>query len=195
MTRTRSMALAVVLALVTAVPVAPLAAQSPNANANATRDRSSGLTLPISGTESTGGTLSGTLLIKEFVRNGDGIDAIGTLTATITNAGVARTVVTQVAWPVNLANSGSQAAAPSGFAIQQAVCEILHLELGPLNLDLLGLVVDLNQVVLDITAVAGAGNLLGNLLCAVVGLLDGPALGAALTQIANLLNQILGILG
>jgi hypothetical protein len=60
--------------------------------------------------------------------------------------------------------------------------------LGPLHLDLLGLVVDLNQVVLNITAVPGAGNLLGNLLCAVTGLLDNPG------ALANLLNQILGIL-
>jgi hypothetical protein len=194
MTRTRSTALAVLLALVTAVPVAPVAAQSAaSQNARNGRDRASGLSVPVVGTvATTGGTVAGTLLIKEFVRNGDGIDAIGTLTATITNAGVSRMVVSQVAWPVNMANTGGQAAAPSDFAIQQAVCEILHLELGPLNLDLLGLVVDLNQVVLDITAVAGAGNLLGNLLCAVVGLLDG---GGALTQITNLLNQILGILG
>jgi hypothetical protein len=45
--------------------------------------------------------------------------------------------------------------------------------LGPLNLDLLGLVVTLNQVNLVINAVPGAGNLLGNLLCAVAGLLNG----------------------
>jgi hypothetical protein len=43
-------------------------------------------------------------------------------------------------------------------------------------------------VVLNITAVPGAGNLLGNLLCAVTGLLDQPG------PLANLLNQILGIL-
>ena len=46
------------------------------------------------------------------------------------------------------------------------------------------------QVILDIAAAPGAGNLLGNLLCAVTGLLDGPAGG-----LAALLNQILGILG
>jgi hypothetical protein len=40
--------------------------------------------------------------------------------------------------------------------------------------------------------VSGAGNLLGNLLCAVAGLLDG---GGAVTQIVSLLNQILAILG
>jgi hypothetical protein len=61
--------------------------------------------------------------------------------------------------------------------------------LGPLDLDLLGLQVHLNQIVLDIDAAAGPGNLLGNLLCAVAGLLDNP--GAQLTR---LLNDILGIL-
>jgi hypothetical protein len=71
-------------------------------------------------------------------------------------------------------------------------CDVLNLVLGPLHLDLLGLVIDLNQVVLNITAEQGPGNLLGNLLCAVAGLLDGPGpLGA----IAGLLDRILSILG
>jgi hypothetical protein len=47
--------------------------------------------------------------------------------------------------------------------------------------------VDLSRVILDITAQTGAGNLLGNLLCAVTGLLDPDGL-------ARLLNQILGAL-
>jgi hypothetical protein len=76
----------------------------------------------------------------------------------------------------------------------RAACPILHLVLGPLDLNLLGLVVHLNQVVLDITAVPGAGNLLGNLLCAVAGLLDGSPIAGLLGQIANLLNQILAAL-
>ena len=71
-------------------------------------------------------------------------------------------------------------------------CDILTLNLGPLHLDLLGLVVDLDEVNLAITAVPGAGNLLGNLLCAVAGLLDGNTLGNGL---ANLLNRLLGLLG
>ncbi len=49
---------------------------------------------------------------------------------------------------------------------------MLDLTLGPLHLDLLGLMVDLNQVRLTINAVSGPGNLLGNLLCAIAGLLD-----------------------
>jgi hypothetical protein len=70
---------------------------------------------------------------------------------------------------------------------------VLHLVLGPLDLNLLGLVVHLNTVVLDITAVPGAGNLLGNLLCALTGILDG-GLNLPLNTIAALLNAILGLL-
>jgi hypothetical protein len=59
----------------------------------------------------------------------------------------------------------------------------------------LGLIVDLNQVHLQITAQQGPGNLLGNLLCAVTGLLDNTQTGGlqgVLNAITNLLNQILG---
>ncbi len=75
-----------------------------------------------------------------------------------------------------------------------ASCEILDLVLGPLDLNLLGLVVHLDTVHLNITAVPGPGNLLGNLLCAVAGLLDntgGGTAGGALNGIAALLNNIL----
>jgi len=74
-------------------------------------------------------------------------------------------------------------------------CQILTLVLGPLDLTLLGLAIHLNQVVLTITAVPGAGNLLGNLLCAVAGLLNNPGtVSNLLTQLTSLLNQILAAL-
>ena len=50
----------------------------------------------------------------------------------------------------------------------------------------------LDPVVLTIDAQPGAGNLLGNLLCAVAGLLDG---GGPLQQIVALLDRILNLLG
>ena len=87
----------------------------------------------------------------------------------------------------------------SMFRQVQASCDVLFLELGPLHLDLLGLTVDLNQVVLDINAVTGAGNLLGNLLCGLLGLLDGIALIGAITAFLENINAILegigGIIG
>jgi hypothetical protein len=76
-----------------------------------------------------------------------------------------------------------------------ATCDILHLVLAPLDLDLLGLRVHLDRVVLDIVAATGAGNLLGNLLCAITGLLDGGTpLSGLLAQLNNLLSQILDAL-
>ena len=70
-------------------------------------------------------------------------------------------------------------------------CSILHLELGPIDLNLLGLLVHLDKVVLDISASAAPGNLLGNLLCAVANLLNNP--GSALGGVVALLNRILDI--
>lgn len=49
---------------------------------------------------------------------------------------------------------------------------LIYLDIEGLFLDVLGLEVDLNEVVLDVSAVPGSGNLLGNLLSAVAGLLD-----------------------
>ena len=76
-------------------------------------------------------------------------------------------------------------------AARGAACDILHLTLGPLDLDLLGLVIHLDRVVLTIDADPGPGNLLGNLLCAVANLLNGGLQGA-LGRLTRLLNRILG---
>ena len=67
-------------------------------------------------------------------------------------------------------------------------CAILSLVLGPLHLDVLGLVVDLNRVILNITGETGAGKLLGNLLCGLVGILDG---GVVLARFLSVLNDLL----
>ena len=84
---------------------------------------------------------------------------------------------------------------PGGEGNGNPRCDILFLDLGPLHLDLLGLVVDLSDVQLDIHAVPGAGNLLGNLLCAVAGLLDGPGLGGGiLNAVDRILDRVTGIL-
>jgi hypothetical protein len=69
-----------------------------------------------------------------------------------------------------------------------ARCDILFLDLTDVFLDVLGLVVELD-LVLDIYAEPGPGNLLGNLLCAVAGLLDGPGL---IGNIGNTVDRLLG---
>ena len=71
--------------------------------------------------------------------------------------------------------TGSGTATGAGEVSAAATCQILDLDIGRIRLDLLGLVIDLAPVHLDITAVTGSGNLLGNLLCALVRLLDSGA--------------------
>ena len=138
--------------------------------------------IPITGTATNAlGQLvnfAGTFSVQRFaVQNGQ-LVAVGQLTGTLTNTitGAVQQVSQQITLPVTATGT----------------CDVLHLVLGPLDLDLLGLQVHLNQVVLDITAQSGAGNLLGNLLCAVAGLLDQ---GGPLQGIVGLLNQILRALG
>jgi len=81
-------------------------------------------------------------------------------------------------------------------AVNQAhTCAILHLELGPLDLTLLGLQVVLDNcangpVTVDITGETGRGNLLGNLLCELLG---GGAINLGST-LQGIINQILGLL-
>ncbi len=88
--------------------------------------------------------------------------------------------------------NGTTPGAARTAASNKATCDVLHLVLAPLDLNLLGLKVHLNQVVLDIVATSGAGQLLGNLLCAVTHLLDGGGtLGQLLTKLQGILNQLL----
>ena len=74
------------------------------------------------------------------------------------------------------------------------MCNVLNLTLGPLDLNLLGLRVQLNQVVLNITAIPGGG-LLGDLLCGLAGGPQPPAPPTGLQGIIDLLTQILNALG
>ena len=129
-----------------------------------------------------GKDFKGTYTIERFTTVGNKLYAVGTLKGTLKNRRVNRS---NVRIPVAVTRDGASAA--------QAACDILHLTLGPLDLNLLGLRVQLNQVKLDITAIQGPGNLLGNLLCAITGLLDQNALAGAINNLAAALNAILAL--
>lgn len=143
--------------------------------------------LPITGNLADGsGTFTGVLNITELAFENGQLLATGTLTGTATQVINGGTVVTQITQSitdlaVDLIGSGPGSS-----------CQILELDIpGGLELDLLGLVVDLAPVNLEIRAERGPGNLLGNLLCALTGLLDR---GGPLAGITNLLNQINNLL-
>lgn len=82
-----------------------------------------------------------------------------------------------------------------------AATNVLSLSLGPVDLNLLGLDVHLDDchngpVTVDITAVPGPGNLLGNLISGLAGILDGPGLrigqiGQQLGRIANAIGDLI----
>jgi hypothetical protein len=170
------------LALLTALVLALAGGAFAASSATAAPPQATGLAVPVTGTftDALGGvgTFTGTYEIEGFTTQNGALAAVTTLTGTAVNSlGVVVGTVDQTV-TVPLQATGS--------------CQILHLELGPLDLDLLGLVVHLDRVVLDITAEQGPGNLLGNLLCGIAGLLDGTA---GPNAIARLLNQLLGLLG
>ena len=165
----KRIALATVFAFIAAVMTPAAALAQGNGNKAA-----SPLAIPITGAGG-GAVFSGTFQLQRFATSQGQLVANGVLTGIVTTAtGVSTSVVRTVSLPA---------------AIGDTSCEILHLDLGPLALDILGLQINLSQVILDITAQAGAGNLLGNLLCAVTNLLNSPG------PLATLLNSILALLG
>lgn len=161
-------------------PAAPTAAAAPAAI--------EGVSAPITYVLPNGDTFTGTFTPTHFSNHRGQLLATGVVTGTVTGDAAPIGPIT----PQTVTTTVTRASAPAATTAQAAAsCTILDLVLGPLHLDLLGLVVDLNQVHLTITAVPGAGNLLGNLLCAVANLLNGSG---TLGDLSNLLNQILAIL-
>jgi hypothetical protein len=156
----------------------------------------------IYGTTASGRHVRGVFVPKRFKMSGDQLVAQGIVRGKIQRPGPDRKFVKRgVIIPVKSVNGAS--AAPSGARADAAfppapgagACNVINLVLGPLDLNVLGLQVHLNEVVLNIVAQSGAGQLLGNLLCGVAGLLDPGPLSGLLTQLQGLLNQILGALG
>jgi len=155
----------------------------------------------LTGTAADGTAFTGQFKLKRFKQKKGVVYAVGRLTGALGSTAVHRTV----ALPVTGASNPEAVQSTHGRSFHQTVptpgaCQVLHLVLGPLDLNLLGLRVNLDTVDLLVEAIPGAGNLLGNLLCSVAGLLDpgsglGGLLNPLLTAITNLLNGLLGGLG
>ena len=129
--------------------------------------------VPVRGTAAGGRVFHGTVDIVDFRNINGRIMAIGNLTGRLVGpagAVLGRVTNVRVRMPVTLSDGTNVHTSLSPSAA--GACDILHLNLGALNVNLLGLIVHLDPVRLDITAQPGPGNLLGNLLCAVTGLLD-----------------------
>jgi hypothetical protein len=133
--------------------------------------------IPVSGTLSDATAFTGTLTVTRL--------AYDQATGSLLVSGVLRDATGRVV--ATIRNVEAQLFDPDG-----GTCDILILDIGPIHLDLLGLVVDLSAIHLEITGQTGQGELLGNLLCALAGLLDPPG---PLSQILDIIRQINDLLG
>jgi hypothetical protein len=160
------------------------------------------ITAPVRGSTASGRVVRAVFIPKSFSHPHGVLMARGVLKGRIVRPGPdlkfhKRGVVMRVASvdghraPVPGARAAAFPPTPAAGA-----CNVLNLVLAPLDLNVLGLQVHLNRVVLNIVAQSGAKQLLGNLLCFVAGLLDGGSpLSGLLGRVTALLDRILGALG
>ena len=144
-------------------------------------------TVKLTGTAQNGKKFKGTYTIDRFVSRKGKVFAVGTLKGRLKHRHVTRH---DVRIPVTgfAGQGGAQSA--------QAACPVLTLTLGPLDLNLLGLRVQLNQLNLRITAIPSTlpgGGLLGDLLCGIANLLNPTASTVTGGNLAAVLNSLLAL--
>jgi hypothetical protein len=186
------------LALITiAVVLAPTAGR-----AEPPSEKSRPLILPLAGTAANGVTFNGTVAVNRFVQKDGKIYAIGSVSGTVSGpAGPIGTALSlPAAFPVHV-GSGAVARVEQGrihpaslstpangarlMLVQATTCGVLHLDLGAINLNLLGVVVTTTPVTIDING--DTGGPLGGLVCAVLSTLNN------VVGVVNLLNSLLSL--
>jgi hypothetical protein len=168
------------LILSSAAPVAAKKPEPPQARAR----------LAIAGTGEGGATFAGTLSIERFAVRGTGAVVVGMLSGTVTSAAglpLGSVLVGRVELPVvaGEALAAKSSSAASGV-VAQATCQVLHLDIGAINLNLLGLQFATAPIAIDLTA--DDADPLGQLICTALTLV-GNVVG-----LVDILNQILGLL-
>ena len=184
-----------------AVPVA--SASNGTAVPPKTRSLPALKTVPVHGVAKNGKRFSGSYAIQRYVARGNKVCAVGTLKGTLKGRHVTRY---NVMMPATLAGPPAVGAAKTKTAL--AACTVLQLQLGPIDLNLLGLRVQLFggtnpasplPVTLLITGVPGDGNLVGNLLCNLTGALNLPGilsqLNSNVSQLTATLTSLTSLLG
>ena len=175
-----------------AVPVA-------SANGTTVPNRTPALkTIAIHGMAKNGKQFNGTYAIQRFVAGANKVSAVGTLKGKLGGHPVTRY---NVKMPAKLAG------APTTTAHTAQTCTVLQLQLGPIDLNLLGLNVQLfggtnpaNQLPVTLLITADpTGGLLGQLLCNLNTSLGGSGilstLNSDLQQLAATLTSLTSLLG
>jgi putative hemolysin len=160
------------------------------------------LSVPIVGTSSDGSRFTGTVTVQRFEERAGQVFAIGVVSGSLSGAAgpIGTAINVPAAFPVQV-GPGLSARADRGrvnpaslsmpnqggrlMLVQQATCGVLHLELGAINLNLLGVVVTTTPVTIDISGdTAGP---LGALVCQILNTLQ------SVVGLVGLLNQLLGL--
>jgi hypothetical protein len=140
----------------------------------------------LTGATGSGKSFKGSYTVTRFARSSSGkLVAVGTVRGRMGGRSVAKR---NVKVPARLTKPATTAQIPQPIP---GACQVLVLDLRPITLNLLGLLVRTSRIVVRIDAVPGAGNLLGNLLCGLTGILD-PAT-ASTRQQAAALNAVLAL--
>jgi len=160
------------------------------------------LVLPLSGTAPNGVTFKGTVAVQRFVQHNGDVFAIGAVSGSLTGpAGpIGTSIYVPVAFPVRVGDGPTARADRGGvdpaslstpdsgarvILAQASTCGVLHVDLGAVNLNLLGVVVTTAPVTIEING--DSGGPLVNLVCAVLSTVNN-VLG-----LVNLLNSLLGL--
>jgi hypothetical protein len=127
----------------------------------------------------------GTYTVKKFATSGNKVVAVGTLTGKLKGKNVTKNNV-KIPTTLSVPAEASQEPDPTPGA-----CQVLDLVLQPIDINLLGLHVATSRIEALIEAIPGQNALLGNLLCAITGILDPQ--GQSASTVASALNSILAL--
>jgi hypothetical protein len=133
-----------------------------------------------------------TFSIDRFVARGGKLYAVGKLSTRMRG----RTVSRKLLMPASFTTGAqtAQAPPPSQIPPTEGACPVLYLDLSPITLNLLGVLVRTSRIEVRIEAIPGPGNLLGNLLCGLLGILNPEMMaGATASQQAQIGNAVLAL--
>jgi hypothetical protein len=180
----------------------------PTAGTAEQRPAPKALVLPLTGTGSGGVTFNGTVAVHRFVQQDGQVFAIGAVSGTLSapSGPIGTAVYLPVAFPVHVGNGltaraersvihpASVSAPDYGARVilaQASTCGVLHLDLGAVNLNLLGVAVATAPVTIDING--DTGGPLGNLVCAILATVNNVV--GLVTLLNSLLGVVTGLLG
>ena len=140
------------IALAAAALLAAVSASTANAE---TAGAAGTATQAVTGATSDGGTFSGTMQVQDIVVRDGVVYAVGTIDGTATSADGETSAV-----------AGAPFAAPAQVEQQQEGCTLFSFSIGPIDLNVLGLIiVHIEPIAMEVRL----GGLLGTLLCGILG--------------------------